>query len=725
MNVACPICHRTFSIDEKDFIRCPNCDHAIDPIQLLTVSVDPDATVAADPTQLAPKLAPGDNLAQFRLLKVLGSGGFGTVYEAFDSRLERHVALKVPLRAAMDQDQAKAFIKEARAAAKLRHPNIVSVFEVGRDGKHIFIVSELIKGTTLRERIKLKSLDEQQATRLMKTIAEAMHNAHQTGIAHRDLKPGNILLDEQGEPHVADFGLAKLISAEDATQTEIGAVLGTPAYMSPEQASGNSTYADSRTDIYAMGVIYYEMLTGKKPYVSSSTTILEEIQSGEAPGVREIAPHVSHDAAAVCEKAMAVAPIDRYQSTHEFAEELDAIINGNSVKARQVNIIGKAVYWSRKRIASIFVVATLLFMFAALMTVIFNSGKGPPRNAKTPPLPSDIRRVRISASAGVSQLLAYGIDDETYELSKQPTQIQDISDSDFEFEAKPGFYLFKAIGDQRTDEFFRVIPGRKTSGVTVIVDSQITNYSVTDGIVRLEPFERVESDDPNFSIHKMVSVPGGKYRGGSSQKRTLGRAHEYRFDPQRDHPIESFEVSETEVTALQFRKVMNRYPRAMLVDRDEVVADDLPAAKVTWLEAVEYCERTGTRLPKFLEYRYLATNFGKTEFPSTAASTLETWPAPQVKVPADEVNSIGVYNLYSSLGEWAWDINLKPNLNLDRIPDESGNWRFNRIIYGMPRSSFATPVIRRREGDGTDYILDKPYYKYDRAVGFRVVRPKK
>ena len=184
-------------------------------------------------------------LAHFDLIEQLGVGHFGAVWKAKDVTLDRFVAVKVPRNEQLDEVDIEKFFREARAAAQLRHPNIVSVHEVGRDKNTVFIVSDFVDGATLQEWLRGKHLPAREAAVLCTKIAEALHVAHEAGVIHRDLKPSNIMMDANGEPHIMDFGLAKRNSSE-ITMTIDGAILGTPAYMPPEQAAGKGHEADRR-----------------------------------------------------------------------------------------------------------------------------------------------------------------------------------------------------------------------------------------------------------------------------------------------------------------------------------------------------------------------------------------------------------------------------------------------------------------------------------------------
>ncbi|QDT35414.1 LamG-like jellyroll fold domain-containing protein [Thalassoglobus polymorphus] len=294
----------------------------------------------------APGEAPASNISipekfgRYSIQKVLGQGAMGAVYLAKDTQLDRDVALKIPkfgdLNQVDEEEMLARFYREARAAATLRSPNICPVYDVGEiDGQH-YITMAYIPGRPLKDFTKSKkSHSEKQIATTIRKLAVGLAQAHKIGVVHRDLKPANIMVDKQGEPVVMDFGLARRSSSDDVQVTQSGAILGTPAYMSPEQVEGNQAAIGPQADIYALGIIMYELITGEMPYKGSLMSILQQIGNNNPAKPSELRTNIDPRLENICLKMMAGDLKKRYSSMNEVAADLHDVLRNPSKKQRK------------------------------------------------------------------------------------------------------------------------------------------------------------------------------------------------------------------------------------------------------------------------------------------------------------------------------------------------------------------------------------------------------
>lgn len=363
LHIRCPYCHYPIEIRDDQPLgqrTCPVCGSTLGPGS----AVQSSSSVGGA----------GTRLAHFVLLEQVGQGSYGIVWKARDEATQRLVALKIPRVSELSADELDRFVREAQAAARCQHSGIVTVYEVGFEGSVFFIASQFIEGPSLRDHLARRPeprLPVEDAVRLGIRIAEALDHAHEAGVVHRDLKPANILLNAAGEPHITDFGLAKRETG-DVTITRSGMLLGTVQYMSPEQARGDLKSVGRRSDIYSLGTILFELLTGEKPFRGTTEAILRQVQEREPPRVRGLNPSVSRDLEAVCLRCLEKDPRKRFPTARELGEDLQRCLRGEPTRTRPVGRLGRGWRWCRRNpVVTVLGLAVLTSLFAGMTISLF------------------------------------------------------------------------------------------------------------------------------------------------------------------------------------------------------------------------------------------------------------------------------------------------------------------------------------------------------------------
>ena len=336
----CPRCQQKLDIDlgsKSQWVVCPRCKSGYSHVGLERVSL------------LSNRLR---RIGNYRIVQYLGSGEFVDVWEAADEATNRAVAVKIPhVRTA---EQRIPLIHETRATSHLDHPGIVKVHEIQNDGDFNFAVCDLVRGVSLNVWLRRQSATPRQAAEICAGLASAVHHAHERGVVHRDLKPSNILIDSQGNPHITDFGLAacesddtinslqryqqalRLIAARNGQRQKPG-IVGTPAYISPEQAHGDDQRVDRRNDIFALGVILYELLTDRRCFTGKDVRgVLRNVVREQPIRPRKVNRDIPVDLETICLRAMAKNPNRRYQTAEAMAADCQRVLQGKPIEARQV-----------------------------------------------------------------------------------------------------------------------------------------------------------------------------------------------------------------------------------------------------------------------------------------------------------------------------------------------------------------------------------------------------
>lgn len=646
--------------------RCRSCNSPLN-TDGETLDLNVSCHTCGSRTPLAPKESSasrqGQMLGHFLLMELVGTGRYGAVYRALDTKLSRIVAIKIPRKDDFSPHTLSTFIRDAKAAAILNHPNIVRLYDFIQIDETIVIVSEFIFGDDLKAFLSadgFRSIHEM--VRFMLKTTEAVQHAHENRVIHRDLKPGNILIDRNHEPHLTDFGLAKIVAAEQ-TLTAYGddQLVGTLAYMSPEQASGRIRDAKERSDIFSLGIILYELLTHQRPFPGETLTeIMRRICHEEPIKPRAIRPELPQDLETICLKALAKAPHDRYVSAKAMANDLSLFLEGKPTVARPTTRLQGMLRWLRKNSTVALVCIAGLASTAAAALI-------PSRLAPVFP------EVEIATNPPGAQVRLFPIDQETGKTIDEKV-IRPRGKTPFNHRLPPGDYLVVArLADGRFHEVYRRIPNesqrperwnhrfwqRSEKGAVILRPITIPSLAVSDNMA-------LYSDDHEFYIDRH------------------------------------------EVTTGQFTSSIKNLA-AMKQNTD----DESPVTALNYNYAVFYAELIGKRLPTADEIEFAATNSRTTRFPwgdDVREIPQGIFPVGQIKF---DKTAAGVFGLCSNGGEFTYSFpqneieagpNHPPLLAIPAI-NQTAFVRFSQERHSLVRVN------------GPDHV---PYA----GVGFRCARSK-
>ena len=726
MYLRCPHCSNAFELIadlDTDEVTCPSCHTRLSVDEMLSEGYDEMSSVTVSATEVMPK--PGEMVGHFRIEKEIGRGGFGSVFRAFDTRLERWVAIKIPRTRRMSRRQAELFMREAQAAAQMHDPNIVTIHEVGRDGDRVYIASELVEGDTLVEWMKAKPRGWREIADVMAIIARAMHRAHERGVIHRDLKPRNIMMDTHDKPRVTDFGLAKREDPAVITVTRRGDVIGTPAYMPPEQASGTADLVDRRGDVYSMGVMLYELVAGKRPFRGETDLLINEVIECRPTLPRSINNNIPADLEAICLKAMAREPNKRFATAGEMADELQRFVAGKPTLTRPPTSMQRAWYaLSEHRVAATIAALSVAFAVSLLLYATGPAGAAPRYTILTEfsLTPADasvvIRMVDPYRSTGlVSQS----------DLPVRPS----IENGICSVRLEPGLYVVElehpSWGRQ---SFVRMVP-QNTQDARVRVAPGGFSDPASGPLIRYQhswwerlgerhiewtgvQMKRVEVKD---LPHRLADEALALFPGGSL---VFSNNHFHNMDgsllfPPTTLQLESFYLGVREVSIANFRRVMGFIPeKAQALLESGLIDENAPVVGVIYDDALEYCHRIGARLPTVHELTFAHIQTLTTANPHGANPE-----------PTDSSNVVYVEGLINDRVEWTQDLMVMP---YDRAVERGQAASLPpgmklaiencRVIWGGDVMGNSAPYF------GADYFSAHPISTSHEMLGFRVARSK-
>ena len=655
------------------------------------ISFDPEVETLDHVASKTPRL-----IKQFELQTILGQGGFGIVWRAKDKRLQRDVAIKVPRSDRLAHADRSMFLREARAAAKLKHPNIIAIHEVGEDDSEVFIVSELIDGVSLKVWLESHKLTANAAAQLIAKLAKAVQHAHDKKIVHRDLKPANVLMDQHGEPHVADFGLAKRDTGEESLSIQ-GKLMGTPAYMAPEQARGDHSAIDPRTDVYALGAIFYELLTGVRPFRGEIGILLEQVKNAPPEAPRAIKPEIPRDLEAICLKCLAKDRAKRYASAAALAEDIHLYLAGETLRGIPAALPNRIWKWFNRKRHYVIAIGLTFFLAATVAGGVAWQFRG------TKPIPVDLRQVNFVTEPEDCEITVVAVNPQTGE--PDPARIQHAKGrTPLTMTLEPADYLVVAVLDEtRFHEVHRHVPPlSETVPTSGNASSWILEPSGHIGL----PKVRIPRSDVTHSM------------GLVEKSNRLAEPQAANSAAVRAWRISSFYVDTREITVedIELWGIRDHGAANWEKEKRAVAQPGLgpgPFSTVRFGLALNIVEAEGKRLPSAAELYYLAEHLEKRE-----SSTVNEKDGTDILVLPDRSRIAG---LHSGVWEWTSTKPVGPFTGLPLgIHKKAADLHFKVVGCGELNDNLKVPLTSSTSKTGFRTALE-----HSSAIGIRGVRSSK
>jgi len=637
-SVECPNCGKPYQVAEEKLgsrARCSQCSHAF----TLGASAEEEKAPPAAQGVPGPSHQAATKIGRFEVRARLGARGFGQVYRCYDPLLDREVALEVLRRESVASAQDRAhFLREAKAAARLRHPNIMPVYEAGTDGDTDYTASALIEGKTLRDAMDRGRFDFARSAKIIMHLADALDYAHRLGIVHRDVRPANVMLDAAGDPLIMNFRLARLGQSQD-TLTRDGSLLGTPAYMSPEQAGGQYDRVGPASDQYALGVVLYELLCGKVPFSGPPASVISMVLSRAPKSSRSVNPETPKDLESICQKAMSKEPSQRYGSCREMGDDLRRFLAGELIDARWTGPIERFERWCRRNplaaALSVAMIAVLVLgvmgsrFFSAVAAQKARVAQGERQQAE--------EALRKAAEARQQEAQARKQAEAARKKAEEAAEEVELADKEARLAEQQ---MERALTEEKRARLHLSSREEKRARLRVASVARIPEAGST--IV----------NDKDGSI--LVFIPAGKFLAG-----------EYKFEVE----LPAYYLGLHEVTNAQYKRFVDatgrRAPDGWQGGNNFAFEKaDHAVRSRTWGDANAYCEWAGLRLPTELEWEKGARgvdgrvypwgdecNWGKfhNQFSHGNKTTASVWSYPEGLSPW------GAYQMAGNVSEWCAD----------------------------------------------------------------------